>query len=171
MYNNTKVCRLHTICKNIQSIQILIKYPSLYIYSKNEIKFLFNLNLSNSSKKIWIIHYSFMIYKMYTFTRIFYFLFWLCNDIVKWITEYSWLIKRPMSNVCPCRNLYLRNLTMGITCNLFAVSRGARISNQRNIDFVFDTNTPNRTSKVVFYPLNATLFNFLQIRIIVVYYA
>lgn len=52
MYNNTKVCRLHTICKNIQSIQILIKYPSLYIYSKNEIKFLFNLNLSNSSKKI-----------------------------------------------------------------------------------------------------------------------
>lgn len=53
-----------------------------------------------------------------------------------------------MSNVRPYRNLYLRNLTMGITCNWFAVSRGARISNQRNIDFVFDTNTPIRVPKV-----------------------
>lgn len=72
---------------------------------------------------------------------------------MKWITEYSWLIKRPISNVRPCRNLYLRNLTIGITCNLFAVSRGARISNQRNIDFVFDTNTPVWTYNVA-RPLN-----------------
>lgn len=74
---------------------------------------------------------------------------WRNNDTTKWTTEYSWLIKRPMSNVHPCRNLYLRNLTMGITCNLFAVSRGARISNQRYIDFVFDTNTPIGNPKVV----------------------
>lgn len=37
---------------------------------------------------------------------------------------------------------------MGITCNWFAISRGTRISNQRNIDFVFDTDTPIQSPKV-----------------------